>query len=176
MNPIESYRARHRAIAAGVCGALILTAGAAAFGQKKRWNPDTLFTPEEFSHLTTSANVVKTVYVSAQSAARAGAPLAAGLSLREQTSRALENVGVALRAAGATPEDIVELHIYVADYQSMQGTIISRQLRRFFNNNMPVTSFVPVGSLVTEHASIEIDAVAEVNRRESPQSPPASAK
>ncbi|HEY6393421.1 MAG TPA: RidA family protein [Bryobacteraceae bacterium] len=142
-----------------VLGCLFVPPGTRA--EKKKFTPETLFTSSDFNHVVVSDNARSLVFVSAQSAADESG-IEEGLSLQEQTKRTLQNLKTALEAAGATPDDVVRIHIYVTNYQQMEGPIIGRQVRRFFNNHMPASSFIPVGSLYPKNSRVQMDAEAEL--------------
>jgi 2-iminobutanoate/2-iminopropanoate deaminase len=145
----------------GACilGCLLLTSRSQA--EKRKFTPETLFTSNDFNHLVVSDNVQTRIFISAQSAADESG-IEDGLSLQAQTKRALENLAAALKAAGATPDDLVRIHVYVTNYQQMEGQIVGRQVRRFFNNKMPASSFIPVSGLYPKNSRIQIDAEAEL--------------
>lgn len=132
--------------------------------EKRKFTPETLFTSNDFNHLVVSDTAQTLVFVSAQSAADESG-IEEGLTLQEQTKRALSNLGTALEAAGATPDDVVRIHVYVTNYQQMEGTIVGRQMRRFFSNRMPASSFIPVSSLYPKNSRIQIDAEAELEAK-----------
>jgi enamine deaminase RidA (YjgF/YER057c/UK114 family) len=136
---------------------------AEARAEKRKFTPETLFTSNDFNHVVVSDGPASLVFISAQSAIAAGeSGIEDGLSLQQQTKRVLANLGASLEAAGATPDDIVRIHIYVTNYEQMEGTIVGRQVRKFFNNRMPASSFIPVNSLLPKNSRIQIDAEAEV--------------
>jgi enamine deaminase RidA (YjgF/YER057c/UK114 family) len=131
-------------------------------GQKRAWNPATLYDAVEFRHVVTSDNVTNTVYISAQLPFEAGT-IEPGAPLQVQTRRVLANLDAALRAAGAAPDDVIRMHVYVTDYHPMKGVIVSRQVRKFFADRMPASTFIPVSALPVEHAALQIDALAHVH-------------
>jgi 2-iminobutanoate/2-iminopropanoate deaminase len=148
------------AIAAGIIMPLPTSA------EKRKFTPETLFTSNDFNHVVVSDDSQSLVFISAQTAINPGeSDIPEGLTLQEETKRVLQNLAVALQAGGATPDDVVRIHIYVTNYQQMEGTIVGRQVRRFFNNRMPASSFIPVQRLVPKNARIQIDAEAELEEK-----------
>jgi enamine deaminase RidA (YjgF/YER057c/UK114 family) len=82
----------------------------------------------------------------------------------DQSRRALQNLRVAIEAAGATPADIAKLMIYVVDYtQAALDALVSAAIE-VFGDNYPITAstLVGVATLWQPDVLIEIDAVAVV--------------
>ncbi|TWB12412.1 enamine deaminase RidA (YjgF/YER057c/UK114 family) [Nitrospirillum amazonense] len=129
-----------------------------------KWNPEKLFNSSEFSHVVTSDQRSRVVFISAQGPILPDGTVILSNRVKAQTKQVLENLTQALAAAGAKPEDIVRIHIYVTDYQVGQGIIISGEMRKFFNYQMPTSSFIPVSQLEFPGAILEIDAIAEPGR------------
>ena len=79
--------------------------------------PDTLFPSKDFGF----AQVVvsegsKTIHCAGQTAWDKELQIIGEGDLAKQMEKSLDNVRLALEAAGATPNDIVSLRIYVVDY------------------------------------------------------------
>ncbi|MBK5919771.1 hypothetical protein CCR80_01805 [Rhodothalassium salexigens] len=122
-----------------------------------RFNPPTLFDSRDFSHVAVVTGRPGRAYVAGLGPHDADGRISAGHRLQKQVQAVLANARRALDAVGAGPEDVVRLHIYVADYHPMHGLIVSPKVRAFFDGRMPVSSFVPVAGLAWPGARIQID-------------------
>jgi enamine deaminase RidA (YjgF/YER057c/UK114 family) len=88
----------------------------------------------------------------------------AGDSLLEQFDRAAGNVVEALEAAGAGPEHIVTVQIFVTDAGEYRDGLreIGEAWRRHFGRHYPAVSLFEVGALFDPAARIELVCVAVV--------------
>ena len=90
---------------------------------------------------------------------KAGAPV--GSDLESQLEAALENVKVALAAAGATPKDLVRVTTYIVDFQPDQlGAYMSTVSKFFDPENLPACSMVGVQALAQPGLLVEVEATA----------------
>jgi enamine deaminase RidA (YjgF/YER057c/UK114 family) len=87
-----------------------------------------------------------------------------GTNHLDQSRRALQNLSVAVEAAGATPADIAKLTIYVVDYTQAALDALVAAAIEVFGDNFPITAstLVGVATLWQPDLLIEIDAVAIV--------------
>lgn len=81
-----------------------------------------------------------------------------------QFDQALANVLTVLGAAGARPEHLVKLTIFVTDKQAYQKSLreIGRAYRERMGKHYPAVTLVEVKSLLESGALIEIEAVAVI--------------
>jgi enamine deaminase RidA (YjgF/YER057c/UK114 family) len=81
--------------------------------------------------------------------------------LRAQLAQAFQNLGAALTAAGAKPQDVVKMNYYVVNYSPSLLPLIREERNRFFTSgNPPVSTLVGVSSLYQEGVLVEMEAVA----------------
>jgi enamine deaminase RidA (YjgF/YER057c/UK114 family) len=122
-------------------------------------NPEELAPPRGFSHATVAGD---TVWVGGQIGSDATGKVVEPGDMVAQYARAIQNVAIALRAAGCEPEDAVKLTYYVTDIQAYRDNrgAIGAAYREFFRSDYPASTLVEVRSLVDPNALIEIDAVA----------------
>ena len=73
-----------------------------------------------------------------------------------------QQMGVILRAAGVSYDDLVKTTDYVTTLEGYRGTAEVR--RKYFKNGFPAATGVVVKSLVNPEALIEIDAIAIVEK------------
>jgi enamine deaminase RidA (YjgF/YER057c/UK114 family) len=81
--------------------------------------------------------------------------------LAAQTEQVMENLGVALSAAGASFEDVVKITTFVVDYQPEHRGVISEVRSRYLPaENPPASTLVGIAALAAPGWLIEIEAVA----------------
>ena len=123
-------------------------------------NPDSLPRPSGYSHAVI-ADGSRTVYLAGQTAQRADGRLVAG-SMAEQFDVAAGNVVEALQAAGARPQELVSMQIFVtniAEYQRLSKEI-GVAYRRHFGRHYPAMALVEVSRLYDPAATVELMCIA----------------
>jgi enamine deaminase RidA (YjgF/YER057c/UK114 family) len=123
-------------------------------------NPETLPRPSGFSHAVV-AQAGRTVYLAGQTAQRADGSVVAG-TMAEQFDVAAGNVVLALDAAGAHPQDLVSMQIFVTDIAEYLRA--SRQIgeayRRHFGRHYPAMALLEVSRLFDPRAMVELMCIA----------------
>ena len=123
-------------------------------------NPETLAPPMGFSHAVV-AQSGRTVYLAGQTAQRPDGMIVAG-TMAEQFDVAAGNVVLALQGAGAGPQDLVSLQIFVTDIAEYQR--LSKQIgdayRRHFGRHYPAMALLEVSRLFDRQAKVELMAIA----------------
>jgi enamine deaminase RidA (YjgF/YER057c/UK114 family) len=111
----------------------------------------------------TIATGSRIVHISGQTGVDADGKVV-GTTHVEQSKRALQNLRVAIEAAGATPADIAKLMIYIVDYNEAALEALVAAAIEVFGNDYPITAstLVGVATLWQPDILIEIDAVAIV--------------
>ncbi len=79
-------------------------------------------------------------------------------SIEAQTRRTLQNLDQAIRAAGGTLADIVNVQIFLIDRADAKG--MNAVYAQFFNKPYPVRATVVVKELLADGLRIEITATA----------------
>jgi len=82
-----------------------------------------------------------------------------------QTKRALENVRVILKAAGASLEDVVKVTVVLSNMNDFEK--MNEVYRTFFSKPFPARSLVG-GNLSSPKMKVEIEAIAYVEDKDSP--------
>ena len=84
--------------------------------------------------------------------------------LAAQTTQVMHNIGLALKAAGATYADIVKITTFVVGYKPELRPIIGKARSAFFEGiEPPASTLVGVSALAAPEWLIEIEAVAVVD-------------
>jgi 2-iminobutanoate/2-iminopropanoate deaminase len=81
-------------------------------------------------------------------------------SIGEQTRACLENLRIAVEAAGGTVRDIVETTIYTTEMKNQDE--VNRVYMEFFREHRPARSHIGVSHLVGGNIKIEISAHAVI--------------
>src|SRR5256886_6413234 len=125
-------------------------------------NPSALFPSQQYGFSQGVATVGKTtVYVSGQVGWHAAQQITDPTDLGTQTRQALENLEIAVRAAGGTRTDIVSLRLYIVGDTINNAPSVSEALLGFFPaENLPTTTWIGVSDLASKDFLIEIEAVA----------------
>ncbi len=100
------------------------------------------------------------VYVSGTTATDGSGGFVGVGDVRAQTVQALNNVRVALEAAGTQVSDVVRTRIFVVNIEDWE--IVGRVHGEFFGFVRPATSMVEVGRLIAPEILVEIEAEAIV--------------
>lgn len=125
----------------------------------QRLNPAGLSTPTGYTHVV-SARGGRTIYVSGQVAFDAAGQLVGRGDLKAQTAQVFANLAVALKAAGATFNDVVKTNYYMLDASEVQ---VVRDIRaQYFIKDLPASTLVQVPRLANPDFLIEIEVIAVV--------------
>jgi len=130
--------------------------------QKKFINPAETHKPRGYTHAVV-AEGGKVVFIAGQVAFDADGQLVGKGDLRAQAQKAFENLFAALKAASATPADIVKLNTYIVNYKPEDYQAV-RELRAQLlpRDNPPAATLVGVQALAMEGLLIEIEAIAVI--------------
>jgi reactive intermediate/imine deaminase len=146
------------AVAAGIALAAALPA-AQGGSVIQRMNPPGLSTPTGYSHIV-SARGGRTIYISGQVAFDAKGQLVGQGDLTAQTRQVFANLDTALKAAGATFNDVVKANYYLLDASQVQ---VIRDVRsNYFTTELPASTLVQVGRLANPDFLVEIEVIAVV--------------
>ena len=128
-------------------------------------NPDTLFKPMGFHQVVTSTGNT-TIHLAGQGAFDTDMKLLGKGDYRLQTQKALQNLALALEAAGATPGDIVSSHVFVKGLNpEVSGQVGEAMMTALEGKPFPIhaTSLIGIDALVHPHMLVEISAVAMIS-------------
>lgn len=131
---------------------------------KQYLNPEALFNSRQygFSQIV-AVSAGKLVFMSGQVAWDENQQVAGPNDLGIQTRRSLENVGVAVRAAGGAITDIVSLRIYILHERMAESRSVREALLDFFPPDaQPASTWIGVQSLANKDFLVEIEAIAVI--------------
>ena len=114
-------------------------------------NPPDLPQPSGFSHAVVSGN---TVYLAGQ--------IAAGETLVEQFDGAAGGLVTALAGAGANPDDLVWLQVFVTDVAEYRDSLpaLGQVWRKYFGRHYPAMGMFGVTGLFDPEAKVELMGIA----------------
>lgn len=120
--------------------------------------PDPRSKPIGFSPSTRSGNLV---FVSGQVAAGVGGTLVGKGDCGAQTEQCFKNIAAALRAAGASMDDVTKITCFLVNADDYPAYAAARQ--RVFPEDGPASSTVIIKALVSPDFLVEIEATAAVS-------------
>ena len=126
-------------------------------------NPDGLPTPETYSHVTIATGNTM-VFVAGQVSEDAAGTVVGVGDMAAQARQAFANLGRALAAAGARPDQVTKITIFVANYRRDHLAQIEAGRRTLFGDHKPADTLIGVATLTRPEYLIEIDAVAVIDR------------
>jgi enamine deaminase RidA (YjgF/YER057c/UK114 family) len=125
-------------------------------------NPEDLHTPQSYTHVI-AATGSRLVFIAGQAADDAQGNLVGPGDLAAQARQAFANVGRSLVAAGARPEQVTKITIYVVDHRPEYLPTISEARIAVFGDHRPTDALVGVQTLAEPGYLIEVEALAVVD-------------
>ena len=125
-------------------------------------NPEGMNRPGTYTPVVTVRGG-KTIHISGQVSLDERGQLVGGKDLKAQTEQVYRNLGLALKGAGATFQDVVKITTYVVNYKPECRSLMHEvRSRHFSRENPPASTLVGVQSLATADFLVEVEAVAFV--------------
>ena len=125
-------------------------------------NPPDLPTPSTYTQVVV-ARGTKLIFVAGQEPEDIHGKLVGRGDLAVQARQVFANLGRALAAAGALPEQVTKITIYVVGYRRDEHLPIIEEARaRLFGDHKPVDTVLGVETLSPDYL-IEVDAIAVVD-------------
>lgn len=125
-------------------------------------NPQELPTAAHYTQVVAAAGS-RFVFVAGQVAHDAEGNVLGTGDLAAQARHAFANVGRALAAAGAGPEQVTKLTIYVVHHRREYLADISKARMAVFGDHTPVSTLIGVEALAHPEYLIEVEAFAVVD-------------
>ena len=127
----------------------------------KRWNPAGLAEPDGYSQIVTVSGWGKMIFLGGKAGLRADGSIPP--TLAEQSKLTFENIDIALEAAGARREDVVEIQVYIVNLPNVDAEVVYDDIRQFFPlEHKPVSMVIGVDALAYPELLVEINVRAMV--------------
>lgn len=124
-------------------------------------NPDDLPMPQSYTHVAVATGS-KLVFVAGQVADDSLGNIVGPGDIAAQARQAFANVGRCLAAAGARPDQVVKLTIFVVDHQPEYLPLIEEGRVALFGDHKPTDTLLGIERLAEPGYLIEVDAMAVV--------------
>jgi enamine deaminase RidA (YjgF/YER057c/UK114 family) len=125
-------------------------------------NPDDLPMPSAYTHVAVAAGT-RLVFVAGQVAEDARGNVVGPGDMAAQARQAFANVGRALAAGGARPDQVAKITIFVAQYQREHLPVIEAGRVALFGEHTPADTLIGVAALSRPDYLIEVDAIAIID-------------
>ena len=122
-------------------------------------NPEDLSRPQTYTQVIV-ARGSRIVFVAGQVAEDAQGNLVGAGDLAAQARQAFANVGRALTAGGARPDQVTKITIFVVDYRADCLPAIEEGREAVFGDHKPADTLVGVAALAHPGCLIEVEAIA----------------
>jgi enamine deaminase RidA (YjgF/YER057c/UK114 family) len=127
----------------------------------RRWNPPGLSEPNGYSQIVTIVGDRKEILLGGKAALRPDGSIPE--SLPDQAKLTFDNIKLALAAAGATPNDVVEIQVFIVDLQKVDPQPVYQAIRDFFPaGHKPVSMVIGVSALAIPALKMEVNVRAAV--------------
>jgi enamine deaminase RidA (YjgF/YER057c/UK114 family) len=128
----------------------------------ERINPEDLPTPQTYTHVVVASGG-RLVFIAGQEPEDEQGNLVGPGDLEVQARQVFANLGRALAAAGARPEDVTKITIFVAHYRREHLPAIEEGRAALFGDHKPVDTLVGVEALSSPDYLIEVEAIAVID-------------
>jgi len=136
-------------------------------------NPGDLPTPLTYSHVVVATGS-RLVFISGQEPEDNQGNLVGAGDLAAQAHQVFANLGRALAASGARPDQVAKITIYVVNHKREYLPIIEDARVALFGEHKPADTLVGIATLSNPDYLIEVDAIAVVgDATQLPHSPSA---
>jgi enamine deaminase RidA (YjgF/YER057c/UK114 family) len=125
-------------------------------------NPNDIPTPLTYSHVVVATGS-RLVFVAGQVAEDGQGNLIGPGDMTVQARQVFANIGRALDAAGARPQQVTKLTIFVANYRREHLAMIEEGRIAVFGDHKPTDTLVGVAALSRPDYLLEVDAIAVID-------------
>lgn len=124
-------------------------------------SPDTHFESEAYSQVAVVQNRGKTYYISGQIPVDNEYNILAPDDIRGQTRAVLNNLDMALQAAGISKDDVVKVGINLLSQEARDSFVVAEELVNYFEREkMPASTMSGAPFIVVDGVLVQIDAIA----------------
>ena len=140
-----------------ICGVLVLVALFPLTAAAE--NPNrTAINPTVYGY--SQANVVKANSIMVYAAGQVGVSPEGPNDFQSQVDRSFDNLLAALKASGASTEDVVKITLLIVDHNQEKLAYLGKKRRAVFGDQPPASTLIPVTRLYADGVLFEIDATA----------------
>jgi enamine deaminase RidA (YjgF/YER057c/UK114 family) len=125
-------------------------------------NPESLPTPHTYTHVIVATGS-KLVFIAGQEPEDEKGGLVGPGDMAIQARQVFANLGRALAAAGARPDQVTKITIYVVNHRRDYLPVIEEGRVGLFGDHKPVDTLVGVATLSNPEYLIEVDAIAVID-------------
>ncbi|HEY6648932.1 MAG TPA: RidA family protein [Mycobacterium sp.] len=125
-------------------------------------NPADLPTPSTYTHVVVGTGN-RLVFIAGQEPEDVDGSLVGAGDLAAQARQVFANLGRALAAAGARPEQVAKITIYVVGHRPEYLPVIEAGRVALFGDHKPADTLLGVETLSQPDYLIEVDAVAVID-------------
>jgi enamine deaminase RidA (YjgF/YER057c/UK114 family) len=125
-------------------------------------NPEDLPAPPTYTHVVIATGS-RLVFVAGQEPEDEHGTLVGAGDLAVQARQVFSNLGRALAAAGARPEQVTKITIFVVDYRREHLPAIEGARLSLFGDHKPADTLVGVEALSHPDYLIEVEAIAVID-------------
>ena len=129
----------------------------------QRLNPETIFNSSRygFSQIVIAPAQATIIHIAGQfSSNRDGG--VEGDTVGEQARIAVQNLRLAIEAAGAGPEHVVKIQVLIVDHDERKWEAVAPHIAQLFGSHQPASTLIPVPRLALDGMLFEIDATLAV--------------
>nr|WP_298101034.1 RidA family protein [uncultured Shinella sp.] len=121
-------------------------------------NPKTLYdpTPNGYSTAVIVPAGARVAYISGQGGQDATGGLSPDFAV--QVKQAYANLGAALDALGAKPDQVAKLTVFVVDHDMSKLDVLTRNVTQMFGDRLPAQTLIPVPKLAIDPMLFEVEA------------------
>ena len=122
-------------------------------------NPRTLYdpTPNGYSTAVIVPSAARIAYISGQGGQDASGALSPDFAT--QVGQAYANLGAALEALGARPDQVAKLTVFVVDHDMSKLEVLTRNVTAMFGASLPAQTLIPVPKLAVDPMLFEVEDV-----------------
>jgi enamine deaminase RidA (YjgF/YER057c/UK114 family) len=124
-------------------------------------NPEELAKPQTYTHVIVATGS-RLVFVAGQEPEDQRGNLVGPGELAVQARQVFANLGRALAAAGARPDQVTKITIFVVNYRRECLPVIEEARVTLFGDHKPTDTLVGVAALSRPDYLIEVDAIAVI--------------
>jgi enamine deaminase RidA (YjgF/YER057c/UK114 family) len=122
-------------------------------------NPSDLPTPTTYSHVAIATGT-RLVFIAGQEPEDLQGNLVGPGDLAIQARQTFANLGRALAAAGARPDQVTRLGIYLVGYRREHQPVVQEARYELFGDHKPTDVMIGIAALARPEQLIEVEATA----------------